>query len=63
MPEEKKDLIRVRAILEVLGKPKEHVENTIKLLVENVKEDPEISILNEKYAEIKPQGKTMFSTS
>jgi len=62
MPEEKKDLIRVRAILEVLGKPKEHVENTIKLLVENVKEDPEISILNEKYAEIKPQGKTMFST-
>lgn len=62
MPEEKKELIRCRAILEVLGKPKEHVEKTIKLLVEKVKEDPEISILNEKYAEIKSESKTMFST-
>lgn len=62
MPEEKKELIRCRAILEVLGKPKQHVEKTIKLLVEKVKEDPEISILNEKFAEIKPEGKTMFST-
>lgn len=62
MPEEKKDLIRCRAILEVLGKPKEHVEKTIKLLVEKVKEDREISVLNEKFAEIKPEGKTMFST-
>src|SRR3989338_2726967 len=61
MPEEKKDLIRCRAILEVLGKPKEHVEKTIKLLVEKVKEDPEISVLNERYSEITPQEKTMFS--
>jgi len=59
---EKKDMIRCRAILEVLGKPKEHVEKTIKLLVEKIKENPEISILNEKYAAIKPEGKTMFST-
>ncbi|GAG41546.1 unnamed protein product, partial [marine sediment metagenome] len=62
MTEEKKDLIRCRAILEVLGKPKEHVEKTIKMLVEKVKENPEISVLNEKYAEIKPEGKTMFTT-
>ncbi len=62
MSEEKKDLIRCRAILEVLGKPKEHVEKTIKTLVEKAKENPEISILDEKYAEIKPQEKTMFST-
>ena len=62
MTEEKKDMIRCRAILEVLGKPKEHVEKSIKLLVEKVKEDPDISILNEKYAEVKPQEKTMFST-
>lgn len=61
MPEEKQ-LIRCRAILEVLGKPKEHVEKTIKLLVEKVKERPQISFLNEKYAEVKPEGKTMFST-
>jgi hypothetical protein len=62
MPEEKKELIRCRAILEVLGKPKEHVEKTIKLLVEKIKEIEEISVLNEKYAEIKPEGETMFST-
>lgn len=62
MPEEKKELIRCRAILEVLGKPREHVEKTIKVLVEKVKEDPEISILNEKYAETRPEAKTMFTT-
>lgn len=62
MSEEKKELIRCRAILEVLGKPKEHVEKTIKVLVEKVKEDPGNVVLSEKYAEIKPQGKTMFTT-
>lgn len=62
MPGEKKDLIRCRAILEVLGKPKEHVEKTIKILAEKVKENPEISVLNEKYSEVTPQEKTMFST-
>ena len=62
MSEEKKGLIRARVILEVLGKPKEHVEKTIKMLVEKAKEDPEITIINEKYAEIKAQEKTMFST-
>jgi len=56
------DLIRARAMLEVLGKPKEHVEKTIKMLVAKVKEDPDITIINEKYASIKPQEKTMFST-
>jgi len=60
--EEKKEMIRCRSVLEVLGKPKEHVEKTIKMLVTKVKEDPEISILNEKYADIKPEGDTMFST-
>jgi len=62
MSEEKKEPIRCRAILEVLGKPKEHVEKTIKLLVEKVKENQDNSVLNEKFAEIKPEGKTMFST-
>jgi len=62
MTEEKKDLIRCRSILEVLGKPKEHVEKTIKTLVGKVKERPEISIINEKFAEIKSVEKTMFST-
>ncbi len=62
MAEEKKDPIRCRAILEVLGKPKGHVEKTIKLLVEKVKENPENSVLNEKFADIQPEGETVFST-
>ncbi len=61
MEEERKDLIRFRTILEVLGKPKEHVQNTIRLLVEKIKENPGMSILNEEYAELKPQG-SLWST-
>lgn len=62
MTEEKKEPIRCRAILEVLGKPKEHVEKTIKMLVEKVKENSDNSVLNEKFAKVQPEGKTMFST-
>ncbi|MBW2989266.1 hypothetical protein KY358_03015 [Candidatus Woesearchaeota archaeon] len=62
MAEENKNLIRCRAILEILGKPKEHVEKTMNILLEKIKEDPDNSVLSEKFAEIKPTGKTMFST-
>ena len=48
--------IRCRAIIEVLGKPKEHVENSIKEYIEHIKEDSELVILNEDYSEIKEQG-------
>lgn len=49
--------IRCRTIIEVLGKPKEHVENAIKDYIEHIKEDSELVILNEDYSEIKEQGK------
>lgn len=49
--------IRCRAIIEVLGKPKEHVENAIKEYVEHIKQDSELVILNEEYSEAKEQGK------
>jgi biotin operon repressor len=62
MAEEKKETIRARVILEVLGKPKEHVEKTIKLLIDKAKEYPDLSVLDEKLADIKPEGKTMFTT-
>ncbi len=65
MSEERKELIRCRTVLEILGAPKEHVEKTIKLLVEKIKENSEITVLNEKYAdinEVKEQEKSMFST-
>ncbi len=49
--------IRVRAIIEVLGKPKEHVEDSIQKYIEHIKEDSELVVLNEYYSEIKEQGK------
>lgn len=49
--------IRCRAIIEVLGKPKEHVENAIKEYIEHIKEDSELVVLSEDYSEIKEQSK------
>ena len=48
--------IRCRTIIEVLGKPKEHVDNAIKEYIGHIKEDSELVILNEDYSEIKEQG-------
>ena len=49
--------IRCRTIIEVLGKPREHVESSIKDYVEHIKKDAELVILNEDYSEISEQGK------
>ena len=49
--------IRCRTIIEVLGKPKEYVEDSLKKYIEHIKEDFELVILNEDYSEIKEQGK------
>ena len=49
--------IRSRTIIEVLGKPKEHVENAIKEYIEHIKEDSELVVLNEDYSEAIEQGK------
>jgi hypothetical protein len=49
--------IRCRAIIEVLGKPKEHVENAIREYIEHIKEDSELVILNEDYSGIEEKGK------
>ena len=49
--------IRCMTIIEVLGKPKEYVENAIKEYVEHIKEDSELVVLNEDYSDIKEQGK------
>ncbi|MBI2652253.1 hypothetical protein HYX00_02200 [Candidatus Woesearchaeota archaeon] len=49
--------IRCRTIIEVLGKPKEYVEDAINQYIEHIKEDSELVILNEDYSEMKEQGK------
>lgn len=49
----KKDII-IKAIIEIVGSPKEHVEKTINLVIEKIKERcNDIEILNHKIAEAK----------
>ncbi len=50
-----------RAIIEILGKPKEHVEKTLKKYTEEIKEDKNITFLKEDFAEAKEQDEGMFS--
>jgi hypothetical protein len=52
-----KQHIRCRTIIEVLGKPKEHVEKAIKDYVEKIKQDSDLIILKTDFAETKQQGK------
>ena len=47
--------IRCRTIIEVLGKPKEYVESSLKEYVEHIKKDHGLVVLNEEYSEIKEQ--------
>ena len=56
-----KQHIRCRTIIEVLGKPKEHVEKTIKDYVEKIKQDPTLIILKTEFANTKQQDK-LWST-
>lgn len=47
--------IHFRAVLEVLGKPKEHVEGSLKNYVKKITDDEKFTILNKQFAEIKKQ--------
>ena len=49
--------IRCRVIIEVLGKPKEHVEESIKDYVEHIRKDAELVLLKEEFSEAQEQGK------
>src|SRR3989338_8642570 len=46
-----------RTIIEVLGKPKEHVENATKEYIEHIKKDSELVVLSQEFSEIMEQGK------
>jgi hypothetical protein len=53
----------VRTVIEVLGKPKEHVENTFREYINKFKADPRYKIVNEEFAEARQQeGTEMWST-
>lgn len=64
MPEnEEKQKIRSNVVIEVMGKPKEHVEKAIKMYLDKLKEDDnKVVVINEKIAEAKEQDQGFFST-
>lgn len=47
-----KENITIKAIIEIVGAPKEHVEKTVKLVVDKIKER-NIEIINHSIAEVK----------
>ena len=50
-------------IVEMMGKPQEHLQKTLKNYVENLKKDKKIEFINEDYAEPEPVEKsTLFTT-
>ncbi len=60
MPEES-EFIRFKTIIEVLGKPKEHVENSLNEYIEKIKETEDFSVVKEDIAPAK-ESDNMFST-
>jgi hypothetical protein len=54
--------LHARAIIEVLGKPKEHVEQTIKDYVGNIAKDPHVKIVSTEFAPAEEQPEQLFST-
>lgn len=54
--------LRVNVIFEIVGKPKEHIEKTIKVYIENIKQDENIHFINEEYEEAEELEEGIFST-
>jgi hypothetical protein len=51
-----KGYLKVDTVLEIAGSPKEHVEETFRLVLKKLKEEKNIDVLNGKVHEPKPQG-------
>ncbi|RME31150.1 hypothetical protein D6789_03620 [Candidatus Woesearchaeota archaeon] len=54
--------VRCIIIFELAGKPKQHVEETLRAYMENIKRDARISMLAEEYAETEEHEDGIFST-
>lgn len=52
-----------KVIVEILGAPKEHVEKTLKAVIEKIKEEEPLNVLSGKVFKAKPQGRffSMFT--
>ena len=61
MPDEKliaeQTHIRCKTIIEVLGKPKDHVEKAIRDYVEKIKKDPELIVMNADFSKAEEKEK------
>lgn len=53
--------ILCRAIVEILGKPEKHVQDTLREYVQKMKENKNLIILKEDYSETKAQEEELFS--
>ena len=53
--------VHISVIFEVVGQPKEHIENTIKAYVETIKTDEELTFLNEEYEPAEELDEGLFS--
>ena len=49
--------IRCKVIIEVLGKPKDHVEKSIRDYVDKIKKDPELVVMNADFSEAEEKEK------
>lgn len=58
-----KGYIHFNSIVEVLGKPKKHVEDTIREYVKKIKKNNKIKVLKEEYSEAKKieEGENLFA--
>jgi hypothetical protein len=54
--------IKIKAILEIMGSPEEHVSKTMNMVIEKIKENKDFEILSEKLADtIKVEDKPFWS--
>ncbi len=59
---EEKQYIRTRVIIEILGKPREHIEKTLREYIENIKQNGNFMVLNTEIAEAKQQENEVWSS-
>jgi len=57
-----KGYLRTNVIFEIAGKPKKHIEDTLKAYVENIKQDEEIHTIREEYEDAEELEDGVFST-
>lgn len=58
----RKGFIRARIIFEIIGKPKEHIEETLKKYIEEIKSKSDVLIISKEFASGKEIENSLFAT-